>query len=122
MQGLPHSEQSGEQAEICWSQSVRKVRDGLSKGPCTVSAFAPGAVELPRNAVLASIFCSFSGKVERDKGLLQKGQLPGCMALKREGRAQPTILRHQVPKDSSLGAETQMTSWSTKPTSVLTLV
>lgn len=95
MQGLPHSEQSGEQAEICWTQSVRKVRDGLSKRPCTVSVFAPGAVELPRTAVLASSFCSGSGKVEeRDKVLLQKGPLPGCTALKHEGRAQPTIVRH----------------------------
>lgn len=40
----------------------------------------------------------------------------------REGRAQPTILWHQVPKGSSLGGESQMTAWSTKPTSVPALV
>ncbi|KAK4816018.1 hypothetical protein QYF61_011008 [Mycteria americana] len=111
----------GNRQKVCLPQSLRKVGDGLSKRPCMVSAFAPGALEPPRTAALASSFCSGSGKAkERDKVLLLKEWLPGCGAPKHEGHAQPAILWHQVPKGSSLGAETQMTAWSTKPTSVPT--
>lgn len=71
----------GKRQKVCFPQSDRKVRDGLSKRPRVINVFAFGPKEPP-------CICSSSRRVEkREKVPMQKECLPGYKASRHDGHA-----------------------------------